>query len=153
MAIVPPPTLHSVDELPGGPDPDDYRPGSALAFVSDPTSEDGRHVRSLSFIVERCGPGEHVPLHTHTTDEAIIIDEGEAEVVLGEHRARVASGTVVFVPAGTPHSWGNPGSGVVRGHGVFPTDVLDIHYLERNPAPGTEGQPPQPAMTIDLRAQ
>jgi len=27
-----------------------------------------------------------------------------------------------------------------------------IQYIERNPAPGTENDPPQPAFTIDVRA-
>ena len=152
LAIVEPPELHPVNELPGGADPDDFRPGSQLAFVFDPTAKDGSHVRSLSFIFEECGPGERVPLHRHSTDEAIVLDEGVAEVVLGAERRLVQAGTVVFVPAGTPHYWGNPGSGVLRGHGVFPTDVLDIEYLGRNPAPGTEGEAPQPAFSIDLRA-
>jgi hypothetical protein len=83
LAIVDPPELHPVNELPGGADPDDFRPGSQLAFVFDPTAKDGSHVRSLSFIFEECGPGESVPLHRHSTDEAIVLDEGVAEVVLG----------------------------------------------------------------------
>jgi hypothetical protein len=29
---------------------------------------------------------------------------------------------------------------------------IDIAYLERNPAPGTQDQPPQPPFSIDLRA-
>jgi quercetin dioxygenase-like cupin family protein len=135
----------------GSEDADDYRPASELAFVIDPASPDGRHVRSLSFIFERCAPGEHIPLHRHTTDEAIVIDEGEAEVILGDERRIVARGTVVFIPAGTLHGWGNPGTAPLHAHAVFPTDVIDIEYVERNPAPGTEGDPPQPPFSIDLR--
>lgn len=29
-------------------------------------------------------------------------------------------------------------------HAVFPAPSIDIRYLERNPAPGTEEQPPGP---------
>jgi quercetin dioxygenase-like cupin family protein len=136
----------------GPEDPDDYRPDSEIAFVIDPTAPDGNHVRALSFIFEKCAPGDYVPLHTHATDEAIIIDEGEAEVVLGGEKRIVGPGAVVFIPAGMSHAWGNPGSGLVRAHAVFPTEVLDVAYLERNPAPGTEGDPPQPPFSLDLRS-
>jgi quercetin dioxygenase-like cupin family protein len=137
----------------GPEDPDDCRPGSELAFVIDPASRDGSHVRSLSFIFERCGPGERIPLHRHTTDEAIVIDDGDAEVILGDEHRTISAGSVVFVPAGTAHGWGNPGGTVLRAHAVFPSDVIDIEYIERNPAPGTEGDPPQPPFSIDLRAE
>ena len=38
---------------------------------------------------------------------------------------------------------------VLRAHAVFPSDVLNGEYLERNPAPGTEGDVPQPPFSID----
>jgi mannose-6-phosphate isomerase-like protein (cupin superfamily) len=130
-------------------DPDDYRPNSRFAFVIDPGSPGGGRVRSLAFIFETCAPGDFVPLHTHTTDEAIVID-GEAEVRLGDDHRRVSAGTVVFVPAGTPHSWGNPGSGPLQAQAIFATDVLAVTYIERNPAPDTESDGPQPPLRIDL---
>jgi len=129
-------------------DPDDYRPNSRLAFVIDTGQSP---VRTLSFIFETCAPGDYIPLHAHTSDEAIIVEDGEAEVTLGEETHRVPAGAVVFVPAGTRHGWGNPTDKPLRAQAVFPTDVLDIAYLARNPAPGTEGNPPQPPMTLDLR--
>ena len=39
-----------------------------------------------------------------------------------------------------------------RIHAVFPTEVLAIEYLERNPKPGTEGDPPSPPWWVDVRA-
>jgi quercetin dioxygenase-like cupin family protein len=136
----------------GPEDPDDYRPNSRLAFVIDPTTDHGKPIRTLSFIFEECAPGDYIPLHTHTIDEAIIIDEGVAEVVLDDEKRIVGPGAVVFVPAGTKHAWGSPGPKPVRAHAVFPTDVLHVEYHERNPAPGTEGDAPQPAFSIDLRS-
>jgi len=35
---------------------------------------------------------------------------------------------------------------------MFPSEQIGIKYLERNPAPQTEEQPPQPAFTIEARA-
>jgi quercetin dioxygenase-like cupin family protein len=141
------------DYHPLGPeDPDDYRPKSHIAFVIDPLDAAGRGVRALSFIFEKCAAGDHIPRHTHTTDEAVIVDSGEMEATLGDERRIVPPGTVVFIPAGTSHAWANVGADVASFHAVFPTDVLDITYLERNPAPGTEGNPPQPPLTLDLRS-
>lgn len=135
----------------GPEDPDDYRPNSELAFVIDPTGA-GPHVSGLSFIFENVAPGDRIPLHRHTLDEAVIIEEGEADIVLGNERCSASAGAVIFIPAGAAHAYRNAAAGPLRIHGVFPSDVIDIEYLERNPAPGTEGQAPQPAFSIDLRA-
>lgn len=37
-------------------------------------------------------------------------------------------------------------------HESSPSHLLPIQYLERNPAPGTEGQVPQLPITYDMRA-
>jgi mannose-6-phosphate isomerase-like protein (cupin superfamily) len=135
----------------GPEDPDDYRPNSELAFVIDPTAPDGGHVRSLSLIFENCAPGDRVPLHTHSIDEAVIVESGDLEATLGDERYSLTAGATAFIPAGTPHGWRNIGDSVARFHGIFPSDVIDITYIERNPAPGTEGDAPQPPATLDLR--
>lgn len=132
-------------------DPDDYRPNSELAIVIDPKNETGEIVESLTVLFERMAPGDHIPLHTHTIDEAIIIDEGIGEVTLGAERRKVGPGTVVFVPAGTPHGTSNLGDQVLRLHAIFPTQHITIQYLDRNPWPGTEGQPPKPPFAINVR--
>jgi hypothetical protein len=45
----------------------------------------------------------------------------------------------------------NAGDGIAEFRAVFPTARLDVEYLERNPAPGTEGLPPRVPFTLDLR--
>jgi mannose-6-phosphate isomerase-like protein (cupin superfamily) len=133
-------------------DPDDYRPNSQLAFVIDTPDADGRVVRSLALIFERCAPGDRIPLHTHSTDEVVIVDSGEIESTLGAESRLVPVGAVVFVPAGTAHAWTNKGADYAHFHAIFPTDVLDITYLERNAAPGTEGDAPKANVIFDLRS-
>lgn len=132
-------------------DPDDYRPSSEGAFVIDPTSQDGRYVRTISILFENLAPGDRIPLHTHALDEAVVVETGGLEAVLGTETNLLRPGTVVFIPAGTPHGWHNVSKEVARLHAVFPSDVIDIRYLERNPAPGTEGQAPQPPFNLNLR--
>lgn len=131
-------------------DPDDYRPNSSPAVVIDPTGESS-FARNLAVLFERMASGDRIPLHTHTIDEVIFIDEGMGEVTVGDERRTVNSGAVVFVPAGAPHGTRNLGDDVLSLHAVFPSEVITIAYLERNPAPGTESAPPQPPFSLNLR--
>jgi quercetin dioxygenase-like cupin family protein len=132
-------------------DPDDYRPNSSMALVIDPANDQGDFVKGMTVLFERMAPGDRIPLHTHTIEEVIFIDEGAAEVTVGEERRTVGPGAVVFVPIGKPHGTRNVGDSEVRLHAVFPSQMLSIHYLERNPAPGTEGDAPQPPIVYDVR--
>ena len=50
--------------------------------------------------------GGRTKLHTHTTDQVLIIVSGEGLVGTREERHRVGPGDVVFTPAGEPHFHG-----------------------------------------------
>ncbi|MEP6681563.1 MAG: cupin domain-containing protein [Chloroflexota bacterium] len=130
-------------------DPDDHRPESRWRLVVDPGDERGR-VDSLALIIEEIAVGDRIPLHTHDVDEAITILQGDAETRLGDERRRVGSGAIIFIPAGTPHGTANAGAQPLHIHAVFPTLEIEIDTLERNPAPGTEGDPPR-RTRYDLR--
>lgn len=133
-------------------DPDDFRPSSRWAVLVDPDVAAG-HVDDITLIVEHIAPGDRIPLHLHPINEVIVILEGDAEVTLGEATERVTPGSVVFIPAGTPHRTVNAGASPVRIYAMFPSEQIGIEYLERNPAPGTESDPPQRPFTIDARAR
>jgi quercetin dioxygenase-like cupin family protein len=132
-------------------DPDDFRPTSRLALAADPGDESGQ-VHALSLIFEVVGPGDVGALHRHPTDEAIFIDDGELEVRIGDRVERIGPEEVAFVPRNVPHGWKNVGTTELRLRAVFPSDVLAIEMLERTPAPGTEGDNPQPPSWIDVRS-
>jgi quercetin dioxygenase-like cupin family protein len=132
-------------------DPDDYRPNSQMAVVLDPAKPDGEFVKGIAVVFERIAPGDRIPLHTHTLEEVLIIDEGSAEVTLGDERRTVGAGAVVYIPINVAHGTRNIGSGELRVHAIFPSQIITIQYLERNPAPGTEGNAPQPMATVDIR--
>jgi quercetin dioxygenase-like cupin family protein len=127
--------------LPMTDDPDDHRPDSSWALVIDlgPPRE---RVDTLVLLFERMAPGDRIPLHTHTVDEAIVVEEGTGETRIGNRREAVSAGSVVFIPAGTPSGTVNTGEKMLRLHAVFPTDRIDMTYLERNPAPRTEDREP-----------
>lgn len=132
-------------------DPDDYRPDSELAVVIDPADGPGGHVEGLTVFRERIAPGDEIPLHQHREEEVLFVDEGEIEARVGDVQRTVGPGAMVFVPAGAPHGFRNVGKARARIHAVFPTAEVSIRYLERNPAPGTEGDPPAPPVAIDVR--
>ena len=130
--------------LDDGSDPDDWRPGSRLAFIADPAAD-------MVVIAEQMGVGDVVPLHRHVIDEVVLYLSGEVEVRIDEEIHSVNAGDIVFIPAGAPHSQRNVGNSVAEFRAVFPSSRLDIEYLERNPAPGTEGDAPQPPFALDTR--
>jgi len=148
MAIVPTFGYASFDES----DPDDFRPNSRWAVLVDPSGTSARRVDDITLIVEEIAPGDRIPLHTHPINEVIVILEGVPQVTLGDDTRELGPGAVVFIPAGTPHRTRNDTKSTVRLHAMFPSERIGIEYLERNPAPGTDDDPPQPAFTIDARA-
>lgn len=130
-------------------DPDDHRPDTSWALIVDPGDDRGR-VDSLAIIREAIAVGDAIPLHTHDVDEAITILDGAADTRLGDERRTVGAGTVIFIPAGTPHGTANAGNAALQIQAVFPTTTIEIAMLERNPAPGTEGNAPRRSR-YDLR--
>lgn len=132
-------------------DPDDFRPNSELAVIIDPTQPSGSFVHGLTVFNERIAPGDQIPLHVHTVEEVFFVDEGHLEVTLGEEQREISPGAVVFIPSGVAHGFRNTGEAIARIHAVFPSRELTIRYLERNPAPGTEGNAPGPPLLYDVR--
>jgi quercetin dioxygenase-like cupin family protein len=61
--------------------------------------------------ITRFPPGAEIPLHYHNCDEQTTVLEGEAEVELGERRARVGPFDTAYIPAGVHHRFVNVGSG------------------------------------------
>ena len=148
MAIIPTYDYAPFDES----DRDDFRPDSRWALLVDPGGTSEKHVDDITLIVEEIAPGDRIPLHTHPISEVIVILEGDPEVTLGDETRTLGPGGIVFIPAGTPHRTRNGTTSPVRIHAMFPSERIGIEYLERNPAPGTEDDPPQPAVTIYARA-
>jgi quercetin dioxygenase-like cupin family protein len=126
-------------------DPDDHRPQSRWATLAD------ADVESLGAIMEEIAPGDRIPLHTHPIDEVILYRSGSATITIGDDRCEVVPGTVAFIPRGTPHRTENVGIEPASVFAVFPSRTVGIRYLERNPAPGTEGDDPRSPATFDFR--
>jgi quercetin dioxygenase-like cupin family protein len=108
-------------------------------------------VRDITCLFERMAPGDAIPLHTHEIDEVVMVDGGQGLYRLDGDEIQIGPGGVAFIPAGTPHGLRNDGDGELSLKAMFPSRTLDITYLERNPAPGTEGEPAQTPMRFDPR--
>lgn len=149
MAILPTPPLAPLADAG---DVDDHRERSTWSGpLVDPVSSES-YVTDLCVILERIAPGERIPLHRHTIDEAIVVESGEVELRLGDETRVVSGRSVAFFPAGVAHGARNVGSDDVVYTACFSSTAIDIEYLERNPAPGTEAEPPQPPVVYDARA-
>lgn len=143
--------VHEHEYRPMVGDPDDHRPNSSWALVFDPPRDDGAYVADITCLFERMAPGDAIPLHTHEVDEVVIVDAGSGVYRLGPDETPIGEGGVAFIPAGTPHGLRNDGDAPLSLKAVFPSRWLDITYLERNPAPGSEGDPARPPMRFDPR--
>jgi mannose-6-phosphate isomerase-like protein (cupin superfamily) len=80
------------------------------------------------------------PLHLHRNDdEAWYVLEGTLCVRVGKNIVEAHAGSAVLVPRGAPHTYWNPGQGLLRYLLVMTSNIYslvqDIHALsERSPA-------------------
>jgi len=62
--------------------------------------EGSRDLRLIEVTFKR---GARNKLHTHTTDQILVITEGEGIVATRDEQVPVEAGDVAFIPAGEPH--------------------------------------------------
>ena len=87
--------------------------GMSYEFVGE------THGAPISAYIVNAKPGQGPPLHTHPYVEVIFILEGSATVMLGEEQREAKAGSIVVVPADTPHRFVNSGETLLR--------QIDIH--------------------------
>jgi quercetin dioxygenase-like cupin family protein len=68
-------------------------------------------------------PGQGPPLHTHPYVEVAFTIEGRASITVRDETREVQSGSIVVIPANTPHRFVNSGNTVLR--------QIDIHASPR----------------------
>ena len=74
--------------------------------------------------------GSALRLHTHPTDEAIILLEGSVEMVVGNESRVVTAGHTLLAPPGTPHRLVNNTGSDARMYTCFPTDNPTTTYVD-----------------------
>ena len=108
-----------------------WRPNYRMWDITRP--DDGITSSSLSY--SEVGVGAGAPLHTHESDELIVILEGTLEARIGDEVSTVGAEHTLVVPPGVPHAFTNAGPGVARILGFFPVNDPFAHtkYLEGAP--------------------
>ena len=74
--------------------------------------------------------GSALRLHTHPTDEAIILLEGSVQMVVGDESRTVTPGHTLLAPPGTPHRLVNNSGADAKMYTVFPTDDPQTTYVD-----------------------
>lgn len=64
--------------------------------------DEGPHFALRRFIMQ---PGGGIPSHTNTVEHEQYVLRGRAAMTIGDQPVEVKGGDVVFIPAGTPHSY------------------------------------------------
>lgn len=64
--------------------------------------EEGPHFALRRFVMQ---PGGGMPRHTNTVEHEQYVLRGRARVTIGDELHEVKAGDVVYIPAGTPHSY------------------------------------------------
>ena len=94
---------------------------------------DGTTSSSVAYSVVGVGAG--APLHTHESDEFIVILEGTAEARLGDDVRKVGAEHTLVIPPNVPHAFTNVGPGDLKIISFFPVQDPFNHttFLEGEP--------------------
>ena len=83
--------------------------------------EGREHGAAVSFfVVNQPRAGRGPGLHTHPYEETFVITDGSAKFTVDGEEIEAAAGTILIVPAGTPHKFVSGPSGIrsVNIHGA-----------------------------------
>ena len=75
-------------------------------------------------------PGWEGRLHTHSTDEVIMVMAGAVQLIIGDELQTVRAGCTLFAPPGVPHKLVNKLWIPVRLLVMYPTTEQETEYLE-----------------------
>lgn len=75
-------------------------------------------------------PGWVGRLHTHSTDQAIMVLAGAVQLILGDELRTVRAGCTLFAPPGVPHKLVNKLWIPVKLLVIYPAVNLETDYLE-----------------------
>ncbi len=90
----------------------------------------GKGAEALSLGHLTFEPESAVPNHTHPTEEAMLLVEGELDAVLGNEVTTVKAGQTVLAPAGVRHGFVNRSGKQASLMAVFPTANIEITLVD-----------------------
>ena len=87
-------------------------------------------------------PGAEAPLHQHPIEEVIVCISGTAECSIGGGAWQsYSAGSVLIIPANTPHRLRNTGSGYLRQLAFFAATTNETVWLEDKGSLSEVGSP------------
>jgi mannose-6-phosphate isomerase-like protein (cupin superfamily) len=103
------PTIIALDELRFSP----------TAFLY----QGGEDIQASIFVMAY-GHGQGPDMHAHPYPEVFVIQEGQADFIVGDERITVGAGHVVLVPAERPHGFKGSGTETLRAVSVHPSPTV-----------------------------
>jgi quercetin dioxygenase-like cupin family protein len=92
------------------------------------TKDEGAETLTIRELVMQDGAA--LRLHTHPTDEAIVLLEGQVEMVVGSDQHLGSAGDTLLAPPGTPHRLINNTGAPARMYTIFPTGNPQTEYVD-----------------------
>src|SRR3979409_125216 len=77
-------------------------------------------------------PGGGIALHTHNTEESVVILEGEALCEIEDERHHLNTFDAAYIPAGLRHRFSNAGTGVLRILWIYGSIDMVRMYVDAN---------------------
>ena len=109
--------------------PKDFDPiDEKTARIPIVTTQEGADSLTIRELVMQ--DGSALRLHTHPTDEAIVLLEGSVRMVVGDESRTVTPGHTLLAPPGTPHRLVNESGADARMYTIFPTDNPTTEYVD-----------------------
>lgn len=89
----------------------------------------------LCLFEQWCDPGLGAPTHFHAVEEVLSVLVGEAEIWVGNERARATAGQSVVIPAGIAHGFKNSGAGTLHISATLASPVFEAAYEDKRETP------------------
>lgn len=78
----------------------------------------------LMIVCMEIQPGDHLPTHTDSNEELLLVTAGRVEASVGDETVELATGECAIVPEMVPHGLRSVGDEPARVIGFFPNDEL-----------------------------
>jgi quercetin dioxygenase-like cupin family protein len=84
----------------------------------------GKGTASTAVVYFELAPGKRLGEHTDSSEEVLVVLEGEVDAVVGGERRRVRAGGMAVVPAMVVHDVISAGETTAKVAGVFPSNTV-----------------------------